>query len=140
MASIQHIGITCSDLTRSEKFYTEKFGMKKVREIEVGAETMKAIFGIDSPAKIVTMDAEHGQAVELFEFRKKEVLTPNAATQIGLTHLQVIIADLEGSFNKFIAEGIPTIRVNRPQGGYIYFIKDPDGVLIELKGPAAPQK
>jgi glycerophosphoryl diester phosphodiesterase len=31
------------------------------------------------------------------------------------------------------SEGVPVLRVKKPNGDFVLFVKDPDGVLIELK-------
>ncbi len=128
MTHIHHIGITCSDINRSERFYLEHFGLKKIKEIDAPAAWMKNIFNINSPAKLVYLKSEDA-VIELFHFSEAG-LKPTLGS---ISHFALTVKNRKHAFEKFKNDGFKTIFNDKGDGDYTYFIKDPDGVLIELK-------
>lgn len=128
MTRLQHIGITCSNLRKSEKFYIEHFDLENVHEMDVAAETIKKIFGINSKAKLVFLKGENS-IVELFDFPEAKI-KPSMGS---ITHLALSVENPKEIFEKMKAKGIENIMIDKGNNQYAYFIKDPDGVLVELK-------
>jgi len=128
MSRLQHVGITRSDLRKSEKFYIEHFGLENVHEMDVAAETINKIFGINSSAKLVFLKGEN-TIVELFDF--PEVKTKPSMGSI--THLALSVGNPKEIFEKMKVKGIETTLINKGNNQFAYFVKDPDGVLVELK-------
>ena len=130
MSWIHHIGLVCSDIQKSEQFYTEHFGLKRARETAVPATETQKIFGINSAAHIIALAAEGGQEIELFEFPDAKHLKP---AQGAISHLALFVGNRRECHDRLKAKGIDTIFIDRGEGRYVYFVKDPDGNLIELR-------
>ncbi|MFH1347228.1 MAG: VOC family protein [Candidatus Margulisiibacteriota bacterium] len=128
MTDLHHVGITCSDIRRSERFYIDNFGLENVQEMDVPAEIAKKIFGIDSPARIIFLKAENS-IIELFDFPEAK-LKPTMGT---ISHIALSVASPKEAFDKMNGKGIEVVLIDKGNGKYNYFVKDPDGVLIELK-------
>lgn len=130
MSWIHHIGIVCSDIKKSEQFYTEYFGLKRARETTVPSAETNKIFGINSAAHIIALSAENGSEIELFEFPDAK---PPKPSQGGISHLALFVGNRREYHDRLKAKGIDTIFIDRGEGRYVYFVKDPDGNLIELR-------
>lgn len=129
MTWLEHLGITCSDIKRSEKFYVENFGLKKISEKGESAEVIKKIFGIDSSAKFIYLKAGNS-LIELFEFPEAE----NLKRAMGnINHFALSVGNRQEAYERLKSKGIETILIDRGDGRFTYFVKDPDGVLIELR-------
>jgi catechol 2,3-dioxygenase-like lactoylglutathione lyase family enzyme len=129
MTWIQHIGITCKDIEKSKKFYIENFDFKVVREFDVPEKDINQIFGINSDAHIVSLKGERDQEIELFSFSGKEFCECTG----NISHFALFVSKRKETAEKIKATGFETIIVDRGEGREVYFVKDPDGVLIELK-------
>jgi catechol 2,3-dioxygenase-like lactoylglutathione lyase family enzyme len=128
MTGLQHVGLTCSDLKRSEQFYAENFGLENVHAMDVDAATIKKIFGIESPAKIIFLKAGNS-IIELFDFPEAKV-KPRMGS---ITHIALAVSEPQRTFEQMKARGAETILIDKGNDQYTYFVKDPDGVLVELK-------
>ena len=115
-----HIGIKCTDLEASVKYYTEVLGFEKTYEVEV----------MGKPCVFV---ARGGLEIEL-ESIGAAGDAPVAPPNVGLTHFAFETDDIDGLAKEFLDNGaefmIPPfqIRPSRKTG----FVKAPDGVLIQL--------
>lgn len=133
MSWIQHIGIVCNDIAKSEEFYGRFFGLKKVRETKVPKETIMSIFNIPSEANIVALQAQNDQVVELFDMIDLKSVPEKPNYNSGITHFALFVGDRKTAGKKLEEEGVETIFVDKGKGEFVYFVKDPDGVLIELR-------
>jgi catechol 2,3-dioxygenase-like lactoylglutathione lyase family enzyme len=129
MVNLEHVGITCSNLVESQRFYQENFGLEKTGEMKVSAERIKAIFGLDSSATIVFLKAGEAR-LELFEFPEAKSLKPVLET---ISHISLKVDSRQKTYEKIKNMGGETILIDKHDGDFIYFVKDPDGGLIELK-------
>ena len=57
----------------------------------------------------------------------------NLPGNIGISHFALYVEDREGVKNRFDDHGLKTIKAEKKNGEFVYFVKDPDGVLIELR-------
>jgi catechol 2,3-dioxygenase-like lactoylglutathione lyase family enzyme len=130
MAWIQHVGITCENLERSEEFYVKYLGFKKIRKFIVPEEEIKRIFGIDSPANVSVLKAEN-QEIELFYYENNK----NKFDMGKISHINLMVSDREAVYRKIISDGYQGILIDRAGGRKTYFVKDPEDNLIELRQP-----
>lgn len=115
-----HIGIKCSDLEASIRFYTEAMGFRKLYELEV----------LGKPCVFVGNDTLE---IEL-ESSGSKAAPPANAPEHGLTHFAFMVDDIDGLAKTLAARGAPflippfNVRPTRK----ICLVKAPDGVLIQL--------
>lgn len=129
---LQHVGLVCSDLEKSVKFYTENFGLPKIREAELPASEMKILFGVPLRAKVISLKAE-GQIIELFNFYDRPAPSLNPAGNLGISHFALLVGPRKEFAEKLKAKGVELIYLDRGGGQAVYFARDPDGILIELR-------
>jgi glyoxylase I family protein len=75
--------------------------------------------------------------VELFSFPHPPE-RPSYPEACGLRHLALRVADMEASVGALVAHGVAVepVRVDPFTGALFTFFADPDGLPIELVGPA----
>lgn len=125
---VHHIAIICSDYAKSLEFYTEVLGLGVVgehyRERRKSYKTDLALGG--------------SYVVELFSFPNPppRVTNPEAA---GLRHIAFQTDDLDGAMAELDAKEVPheDVRVDEFTGRRFFFLKDPDGLPIEIYEGAA---
>jgi catechol 2,3-dioxygenase-like lactoylglutathione lyase family enzyme len=144
-AGIHHTGYTVSDLDRSLEFYVGKLGCEIVATQEKEGGYLAAIVGY--PNAHVRMAhlrvAGGGHVIELFEY-----LSPDGARadveprNVGASHLCFLVDDLPSVYDELRAKGVDTFvsppvevdtGINR--GGFGLYLRDPDGITIELFQP-----
>jgi glyoxylase I family protein len=124
-----HIAVSVSDISRSAKFYGKYFGLKCIRK-----------YVYKEAGFTIAILKKGSIALELFEFKKhkllpkyRRVLDTDLRT-IGVKHFSVEVRDIEGLYEKFKKAGLSLatgLRVLN-DGSKYFFIRDPDGILVEL--------
>ena len=121
IAGLHHIAILCSDRETSLRFY-EALGFH-VCESHVRPERKDEVIFMNGP----------GIVLELFISDKhpQRVSGPEA---YGLRHLALGVTDAEADREKLITAGYnpEPIRTDTFNGRRLFFVKDPDGLPIEL--------
>jgi len=121
----KYTGIRVKDLTRSIDFYTKTMGMKPVDR-----GTMRA------GGKYVLMkDEESEQLLELNYYPPNTRFYEEYFEGSELDHLAFWCKDVRKSYKKVLAGGAASAVEPWDEGGYtLAFVRDPDGVWIELIG------
>jgi catechol 2,3-dioxygenase-like lactoylglutathione lyase family enzyme len=130
-----HTGYTVSNLARSLDFYHGLLGLEIVAQQEKQGGYLGAIVGYPDAhvkqAHLRVPGSEH--VVELFEY-----VAPH-----GTSHLCLLTEDLPALYEHLVAAGVDTF-VSPPvlvdtgfnTGGYGVYLRDPDGIPVELFQPA----
>lgn len=120
--AVNHIAIICSEYERSLRFYCDILGFEVLSE-EYRAERQS----------MMTKLALNGlYLIELFTFpNSPERLTNPEAC--GLRHLAFTVDDVDSVLQELDAKGYPhePLRIT-PLGERLFFMKDPDGLPIEI--------
>ena len=125
---VHHVAIIASDYARSRRFYTEVLGLQVVHE-HYRAERQSYKLDLLLP---------DGTQVELFSFSNPPP-RPSYPEACGLRHLALRVADMQTSVAALAAHGVAVepVRTDPLTGALFTFFADPDGLPIELVGPAA---
>jgi len=121
----KYTGIRVKDLTRSIDFYTKTMSMKPVDR-----GTMRA------GGKYVLMKGEESeQLLELNYYPPNTKFYEEYFEGSELDHLAFWCKDVRKSYKKVVAGGATSAVEPWDEGGYtLAFVRDPDGVWIELIG------
>jgi catechol 2,3-dioxygenase-like lactoylglutathione lyase family enzyme len=133
--TISHIGFCVSDIQRSARFY-EALGFVLEHYVDIGPpfERMTELPGTDGRAGFFRRG---DVTIELASYQSPGVVGPSerrAMNQLGLTHLSLIVADLDAVAGLIAEHGgrvLSHTRVESPMGPMI-FCTDPDGIRLEL--------
>mgnify|MGYP003585893222 FL=1 len=127
IAGIHHVAIIASDYARSKHFYTQVLGLPVVHE------TYRA----ERQSHKLDLQLPDGTQLELFSFPAPPP-RPSYPEACGLRHLALRVADMQASVALLAAHGVAVepVRVDPFTGALFTFLADPDGLPIELVGPA----
>ncbi|MST31455.1 VOC family protein [Acidimicrobiaceae bacterium USS-CC1] len=142
--SVNHIGLTVTDLDRSLAFYTEVLECSVVMRQEKKGGYLAAIVGYPdaevSMAHLRMPGAD--QRIELFEYRvPRSVERELEPCNVGNAHICFVVEDLDRMYERLVVRGVQTISppvavdtgVNK--GGAALYLRDPDGITIEIFQP-----
>ena len=125
---INHVGLRVRDLALARAFY-EKLGFEFLGG-PIGPE----------PVAIV----EHPSGVNInfilnasSDASPTNVLMDEPAKHTGFTHIALEITDVEGVKRQLVSHGIVITESVEFEGAAFFFVRDPDGNVIEFHKPAS---
>ena len=140
--AICHIGITVSDIDRSIDFYEKNFGFKLLRKAGFEQSFFDAAptlyEGIkDTTCPIAMLASPCGVLLELFQFIPQLGKEHVPWNRVGITHFALATDSVLGMCHRLRENGVTFCMepMQRPDGGYWVFLRDPDGNMIELMEP-----
>jgi lactoylglutathione lyase len=144
---LHHTGFTVSSLDRALEFYCEVLGCQLVARQEVQGGYLAAIVGYPEAhvraAHVRLPGGDH--VIELFEYVAPIGSTPQLEPRnVGNAHLCFVVDDLAAVYERlvetdacsFISAPV-TIDAGFNTGGAGLYLRDPDGIVVELFQPPA---
>jgi len=153
-----HIGLTCSDIDRSKRFYEALFGFEEFFRISRKTPWLAAQVGYErAHIEFCHMRGANGLHLELLEYRNPYATNPipDDTYRPGNTHFNLWVDDIEAltervrayvaampdpGLARFAPEPLDieasTITDGPQKSGKGYYMRDPDGHTIELWQPA----
>jgi catechol 2,3-dioxygenase-like lactoylglutathione lyase family enzyme len=135
--SFSHVAITVSNFNEAVRFYADVFGAPVVGVSDTPSERVRGFFGVDAPAptcKIGWVRIPGGATIEIFEFSPHEPRTDVVWNRLGPTHISFNVHDTQIWHDYLRDKGLEIVSPpeQSPHGHTFFFVKDPDGNLIEL--------
>jgi catechol 2,3-dioxygenase-like lactoylglutathione lyase family enzyme len=143
---IHHTGFTVSDLDRSLHFYRDLLGLEVVAQQEKQGGYVAAIVGYPDAhvrmAHLRVPGADH--VVELFQYLAPagDAVGTIEPRNVGSPHLCFVMDDLPSLYERLRASGVesflsPPVEVDTGinAGGLALYLRDPDGIPVELFQP-----
>jgi catechol 2,3-dioxygenase-like lactoylglutathione lyase family enzyme len=143
--SVNHVGLTVSSLERSVAFYRDVVGLDLVLEQEKEGGYLSAITRYPGAhARMAQLEARGGTRIELFEYLEPPGGgVPLEPANVGITHLCLLVDDIERARRRLVEAGaelfsdpVP-IDTGANAGGWDLYVRDPDGIVLELFQPPA---
>ena len=131
MLTIHHLGLWVKDLARSDQFYHQIMGFDKQYDYRIPSEIMSRIFGREVACQVAVYRRDE-VALELFQPDGKMTDPDQVSLSSGINHFSLKVPDKRVFCQEVKEKGAQLIEVPRGDG-CIYFIQDPDGILIEIK-------
>jgi glyoxylase I family protein len=125
LLGLEHVGMTCSDLDRTMAFYCDLLGLKlALRKTSPNSE----VIFLDTGAGMLEI------ACPAADIARSRDVPPHEA---GMRHITFAFDDVDAMIAKLNAAGVETIEGPRPAFfnellRRIAFVRDPDGVIVEL--------
>jgi catechol 2,3-dioxygenase-like lactoylglutathione lyase family enzyme len=145
LTGIHHTGFTVSDLDRSVAFYRDVIGCEVIAAQEKEGGYLAEIVGYpDAHVRMAHLRGpDGGHVIELFEYVSPESNAPPLAVKnVGITHVCFLVDDLPALYDDLVARGVdsfvsPPVLVDTGinTGGYGLYLRDPDGIGVELFQP-----
>ncbi len=150
-----HIGIQVRDVERSTQFYVENLGFTRVARWSMSKPYVQKLVGYYPDVVLeIAMLTIPGTDIflEILEYRNvdKTPVDPALANP-GTGHFCLFCDNLDELYEKLAARGVDFIsEVQTPvsgpaEGGRIVYLRDPDGIGVELvqartRGDGSPRK
>jgi catechol 2,3-dioxygenase-like lactoylglutathione lyase family enzyme len=147
LTRLHHTCYTVSNLERSLGFYRDLLGCEVLATQEKQGGYLAAIVGYpDAHVRMAHLRVPGGEhVIELFEYIAPEAARADVEPRnVGASHLCFIVDDLPAFYEDLRARGADTF-VSPPvtvdtginTGGYALYLRDPDGITVELFQPPA---
>ena len=142
---LHHTGFTVSNLDRSVAFYRDLLGCEVLATQEKEGGYLAAIVGYPNAhvrmAHLRVPGGEH--VIELFEYLAPEGDNADVGPgNVGSSHLCFVVDDLPGTYERLRELGVdsfvsPPVEVDTGvnRGGCALYLRDPDGITVELFQP-----
>jgi catechol 2,3-dioxygenase-like lactoylglutathione lyase family enzyme len=143
ITSINHTGLTVSDLDRALSFYRDALGLEVVMEQEKEAGYLAAITGYpDAHVRMAHLASPDGSRLELFEYLQPAGNgRPLEPSTVGITHVCLVVDDIHEAHRRLQEAGAEPfsepieIDTGANAGAYGLYVRDPDGIVLELFQP-----
>jgi catechol 2,3-dioxygenase-like lactoylglutathione lyase family enzyme len=147
-----HTSFTVANLEPSLEFFRDLLGLELVYVREIQEDYFRRIVGVPNcvvRAALLRIPGERGASapcsphhVELFEYvvPRGQPVHPRPCDP-GSVHLSLLVDDLPSFYEQLKGRGVdavssPVLITTGPnRGGYGIYLKDPNGILIELFQP-----
>lgn len=143
-SDISAIGLVVSDINASETFYTNIIGMDPAGSFSLDTQWSKEAGAADNlpfSVKMFRMKGGEGTTklkLAYFEKTKKRPKQSGVNDYAGVNYLTLNFSDLGPVLKRIEEAGIETLGWVKRENYQLVFIRDPDGVFVELVGP--PEK
>ena len=127
ISGINHVGLRIRDLARSRAFY-EKLGFEFIIG-PIGSEPVAVMEHLSGVNINFILNASNDASGD-------NILMDVPAKHTGYTHMALEISDRESVKQQLTKAGVSiTETVELPDGAVLFFIRDPDGNVIEFHQP-----
>lgn len=146
-AGVLHVGFTVSDIERSVDWYSRVLGLQLIHRQRGDHPNTRQLVGIENAViEVAQFAIPSGPALpsthvlELIQYvegsdAERVGAPPN---RVGATHLAMIVTDIHERFERMKEEGVeffnPPVLITEGanRGGYACYLRDPDGIRLEL--------
>jgi len=139
--TMRAIGLTVSDLDRTERFYRDTLDFRTVARKHVQDPSLDALFGLPNEVMDVLTMQLGDQQVEFTQFESPGRPYPadSRSPDLWFQHFAIVVSDIDAAYARVRAAGVQAISLDGPQtlpeqnGGVRAFkFRDPDGHPLEL--------
>jgi len=135
-----HAAVSVRDMDRSLAFYRDLLGFEVLWDFDhVTGGVIDAIVGLSDVDLRVAMLAGHGARMELFQYHHPKGQDRSAKRQsdYGFTHIALYVPDVRGAYEALVEKGVAFLSPpqNHRPDGWVVYMKDPDGNIVELVNP-----
>jgi len=134
MASVNHVGLSVTDLERSRAFYEGALGFRHRSDLTVPDAPAATLLQVEPPVGLQAVYLERdGWVLELLLFDRpgNELRRDRSFTEPGLTHISFAVDDLAAACVLVTEHGGEVLRQTEIPGMAV-MVRDPDGQLLEL--------
>jgi catechol 2,3-dioxygenase-like lactoylglutathione lyase family enzyme len=138
MASVNHVGLTVTDLDASIVFYRDIAGMELVRRYPVADDEWFQTLTENADAVVEAVMMQLGEfRIQLVRYHKGGGPGAHGHAVEGGMHLCIDVDDVDATLARITALGqyhVGPMVERHPYGGRSFYVHDPDGVPVEFVG------
>jgi catechol 2,3-dioxygenase-like lactoylglutathione lyase family enzyme len=132
-----HVAISVRDMDRALHFYRDLLGFELDWELDhVSHEIVDKIVGLKEVDAHMAMLSGYGTRLEFFHYYNPtgEECAPRRQCDFGITHICLHVEDVRGTYDRLVEKGVEfhSPPQNRRPDGWVTYMKDPEGVVVEL--------
>ena len=143
--AVTHVGLTVSSLDRSLAFYRDAVGLEVVLAQEKEGGYLSAITRYPGAhVRMAQLEGHGGLRIELFEYiEPRGRAASHEPADVGITHVCLLVDDIHDTRRRLVDAGAEPFSSPVPidtganAGGWDLYVRDPDGIVLELFQPAA---
>lgn len=143
---LSHFAFTVSDIESSVHWYEAILGLRLVaRQRQDNAYTRQMVGFSDAVLEVAEFELDPqnaGLTLELLQYVSPPGDRPSLSTaNVGVAHLSFLVADIDSEYRRLAACGVefvtPPVEITEGMnmGGRACYLKDPDGITLELFQP-----
>ena len=142
---VHHVGLTVRDIERSVTFYSDLLECTVVMRQEKTGGYLAQIVGYpEASVRMAHLRAPSGELIiELFEYVHPATMDVDLEpARVGNAHICFLLPDLDAVHDRLVARGVEflsapaVIDTGVNTGGKGIYLRDPDGITLELFQPA----
>jgi catechol 2,3-dioxygenase-like lactoylglutathione lyase family enzyme len=140
---VSHVGVCVSSLERALPFWRDGLGFREVKRLDVAGDPAETLLGLHDLDLVAVFLERDGVRVELLNYAApghRGSGEPRPMNALGLTHLSLVVDDLDATLEALERAGGRVLRATRVRneelGSDAIFVTDPDGTRVELVAPA----
>ncbi len=142
--SVDAVAITVKDMVRSEKFYAEVLGFKKVADTEMQgreAEQLTGLFGVNIRIVRMQLGDEFIELTDYLTAGGRSIPENQKSNDLSFQHIAIVVSDMEKAYaqvRKYHVEHVSTSPQTLPAsipaaaGIKAFYFHDPDNHNLEL--------
>ena len=143
ITAAHHTSFTVAKLERSVEFFRDMLGLEVSAPREINQRYFDCIVGLsDTLVRAAFIKLPGGHQVELFEYvqPRGQSYTPRPCDP-GSCHLALLVDDLQALHANLAPRGVhfvsPPVLIDAGpnRGAYAAYVRDPNGILLELFQP-----
>jgi catechol 2,3-dioxygenase-like lactoylglutathione lyase family enzyme len=147
ITGFNHTSFTVADMDRSVRFWTEMLGFKAASVSPRHGNWQETATGIAGASLIVAHLHGHGHHIEFIQYVNGAI--DGAAPQPALTgaaHVCLEVDDIARTWDELLAAGaseqgkIASVKAGPVEGCLAGYIRDPNGIIIELLEVKVPSE
>jgi catechol 2,3-dioxygenase-like lactoylglutathione lyase family enzyme len=137
MRTVNHVGLTVTDLAQSVAFYRDVVGLDvQVDHFRTGGTWFDTLTGNSGAVVEGAMLGDDSFSLQLLEYAEGGEPEPMTGhNRVGNLHLSINVADVEAKREEIVMRGArdatPIVELPVP-GGRSFYVHDPDGVPVEF--------
>jgi len=146
ITGFNHTSFTVADMDKSVKFWTEMLGYAAASVSPREGKWQEEVTGVSGASLLVAHLYGHGHHIEFIQYLGGAAEGgPTTPSRVGAAHVALETDDIEATWNALIAAGatpqgkIALVTTGSVAGVKAGYIRDPNGILIELVQLAAKQ-
>jgi catechol 2,3-dioxygenase-like lactoylglutathione lyase family enzyme len=143
---LSHFAFTVSDIETSVHWYEVILGLRRVaRQRQDNAYTRQMVGFADAVLEVAEFEIDPQNpnlTLELIQYVSPPGYRTSLSTvNVGVAHLSFVVADIESEYRRLAGLGVefisPPVDISEGmnKGGRACYLKDPDGITLELFQP-----